>query len=62
MASYQYVFDDKKQQYSESPLHDWTSDAADALRQMGQAWSESIVNKNKRPQVTRINAGFDPFA
>ena len=52
IASYQYVLDEKTQQYSDTPLHDWCSDPADALRQLGQAWSPRL-DKGRKVQ-TRV--------
>ena len=61
LASYQYVFDEKTQQYGDSPLHDWTSDAADALRQMGQAWRENLSHKTRGAQVVTIPNKINVF-
>ena len=61
ISSYQYVFDDKTQQYSESPLHDWCSDASDALRQLGQAWSDNLKQKSRQPQAVQMKTKINPF-
>lgn len=63
IASYQYTFNDKTQQYSDTPLHDWCSDGADALRQLGQAWVPSL-SKGRRVQrrTVTIKTNINPFA
>jgi len=62
IASYQYVYDERTQQYSDSPLHDWCSDGADALRQIGQAWTDNLSKKHRTPQVVQMKTNINPFA
>lgn len=38
LANYQYVYDEKYETFRQSPLHNWASNAADALRQFGQGY------------------------
>lgn len=62
LSSYQYEFNEKLQQYSDTPLHDWTSDGADAFRQMGQAWTDTLAQRTRRKaQPTRMKVDIDPF-
>lgn len=61
LSSYQYVLNEKTQQYGDTPLHDWTSDGADAFRQMGQAWTERLTGATRRPQAVIMPMKIDPF-
>ena len=62
ITSYQYLFDEKTQQYGDSPLHDWCSDGADALRQIGQAWTDNLKQKTRQPKPVQMKTKINPFA
>jgi hypothetical protein len=57
VASYHREWDDKHQVYRDSPVHDWASHGADALRTMGVAWSE-MLKLDVKPAVM-VNASVD---
>ena len=40
LRQYRADYDDKKRVFRDTPLHDWTSHAADAARYMGMAYRE----------------------
>ena len=61
VSSYHYEFNEKTQQYTTTPVHDWSSDAADALRQIGQAWKDSIAKPHQAPQVHHADTSFNPL-
>lgn len=52
LASYRREFDETNQVYREKPVHDWSSNLADAFRQMAQAWDERFAQKG----ATRMGA------
>lgn len=39
LANYRYLFDEKYDTYRKTPVHDWSSNYADAFRQFGQGYS-----------------------
>jgi hypothetical protein len=52
LQSYRKEWDDKRQVYRDKPLHDWSSNYADALRQLGQRRAEqheSVGYRRKKP-------------
>lgn len=62
LRNYQYVFDEKYDTFRQTPLHNWASNAADAIRQYGQGYrqalsAEPFVSERRqkaiRKQVTR---------
>jgi len=62
ISSYQYIFDDKTQQYGDTPLHDWTSDAADAIRQLGQAWTPKLdKGRYQQPRLVTMPNKINVF-
>lgn len=63
LASYHREYDEKHQVFRNEPVHDWSSNGADAFRQMAQAWDERIALQ-KRPEVqtAQANMGFDVFS
>jgi len=61
LSSYQYEFNDKTQTYADSPLHDWSSDGADAFRQMGQAWSDKLTGRTRAAAVVTIPTKINVF-
>jgi phage terminase large subunit len=61
VASYHREWDDKHQRYKDAPVHDWASHGADALRQMGVAWSEILTHDVKPMPTAVMNHDFDVF-
>lgn len=64
LESYHKKYNEKTQAYSESPLHDWTSHAADSVRYMANARIQygrgpGSLTPNKLNQL-KANAGFGP--
>lgn len=43
LRNYQYIYDDKHDTFRQTPLHNWASNAADALRQYGQGYRHAIT-------------------
>lgn len=62
LASYHREYDDKNQVYRDVPVHDWSSNGADAFRQMAQAWNDRLALMD-RPALksVQMNTGFDVF-
>lgn len=64
LENYHKKYNEKTQSYSESPLHDWTSHAADAVRYMANARIQfgrgpGSLTPDKLNQL-KANAGFGP--
>lgn len=59
LRNYQYVFDEKYDTYRQTPLHNWASNAADALRQYGQGYPTALIEKpnisDRRKSAIRQN-------
>ncbi len=45
LKSYRRKWDEKNRRFSDTPLHDWASDPADAFRYLSMAWRELAVAK-----------------
>lgn len=61
LASYHREFDSKNNVYKNQPVHDWSSNSADAFRQMAQAWNDRLSLTTKRPQQVQTDFGFNVF-
>lgn len=61
LSQYHYNWDDKKGIFSDKPVHDWTSHAADAFRQLGAGWSDRLSRKLPEYKNTTYASGFDVF-
>jgi len=61
VTQYRYQFDDKKGVFGKTPVHDWSSHAADSLRQMGAAWSEILTRHTPKAVASEYKADFDVF-
>ena len=63
LASYHRVYDEKKDVYSDEPVHDWSSNSADAFRQMAQVWSTifELNKKTETPKQIIAQSSFDVF-
>jgi phage terminase large subunit len=64
LENYHKKYNEKTQSYSESPLHDWTSHAADSVRYMANARTQfgrgpGSLTPDKLNQI-KANAGFGP--
>lgn len=53
LMSYQYEWDDNKQMFKKSPLHDWASDPADAFGYLAQALGRDDNKPTAPPQPYR---------
>jgi len=53
LKSYHYEWDDTLKKFRDTPLHDWSSNPADAFRYLSVAWQES------KPAAKPENAKFD---
>jgi len=51
LASYHRKWDSLHETYADKPEHDWTSNFADAFRQMAQAWNDRLSLNVKRPTI-----------
>lgn len=54
LNSYHFPYDEDKQRFGDSPVHDWSSDCADAYEIIGQVWRNEI--KEKEPEKPRFLA------
>ena len=43
LRNYQYLYDEKYDTYRQTPLHNWASNGADALRQYGQGYPHALT-------------------
>jgi hypothetical protein len=64
LASYHRECDEKHQCYKDQPVHDWSSNDADAFRQMAQAWNDrlALTKRVSTAQPPRAAIDFDVFA
>ena len=62
LASYHREYDDAHQCYRDVPVHDWSSNGADAFRQMAQAWNDRLA-LTERPALesVRMKSSFNVF-
>ncbi len=61
VTSYHNEFDEAKQVYIDLPVHDWSSDLSDALRQLGQSQKPEKTAGTPAPQPVKIPINIDPF-
>lgn len=64
LTEYHYKYDDERKRYGDKPYHDWSSNAADALRMMAVAWRDQDFDQNNMQRFDRavtIDTSFDPF-
>ena len=62
LTQYRYEYDDKKGVFKKSPIHDWTSHAADSFRQLAVAWSDRLARpKQDYGHTTNYNTDFSVF-
>ena len=62
ISQYRYDYDDKRGVFRDTPLHDWSSHCADALRQLSMGWNEVLTQKDARvmPPIA-ANMSFEVF-
>jgi phage terminase large subunit len=60
IASYHREYDDKRQVFRDTPVHDWASHGADALQTLALGWQESMVSGH-RPQPRQAKVQFSVF-
>ena len=51
LRNYRKEYDDKRKQYRSSPLHDWSSHAADAFRYFAVAYKKDVKRTKRTPQI-----------
>lgn len=61
LSLYRNEYDEKRQIFRDSPLHDWTSHCADAFRTFAMAWTDRMSGGSRPMQATIINKGFNPL-
>ena len=62
LASYHREWDEKHQCYKDQPVHDWSSNSADAFRQMAQAWDDRLVLTKREPiRAAQMRMDFNVF-
>ena len=61
VASYHREWDDKHQVYKDSPVHDWASHGADALRMLAMGWNNRLNLEIKQPVATVAQSDFEVF-
>lgn len=52
LNSYHTAWDEDKQRFGDTPVHDWSSDCADAFEIIGQVWRNEV--KEKEPEKTKF--------
>lgn len=55
LRAYRKEWDEKGQVYRDHPLHDWTSNYVDAIRQAAQGYEPEVVRQEKRRKQSTIN-------
>jgi esterase/lipase len=60
IASYHREFDEKRNVFKDTPVHDWASHGADALQTLALGWQESMVSGH-RPQPRQAKVQFSVF-
>lgn len=61
IAQYRYDYDEKRGVFRDSPLHDWSSHCADALRQLGMGWQEVLTQKERSHAPMQAKTDFSVF-
>lgn len=56
LKNYRKEFDEKRNVYKDTALHDWASHGADAFRYFALAWTENIAKTNRAN--TNIDLGW----
>ena len=51
LKKYQFEFDEDRQRYRDTPLHDWASDYCDAFELGGQVWKTVVIPESEKPPV-----------
>lgn len=54
LNSYHFPYDEDKQRFGDTPVHDWASDCADAYEIIGQVWRNEV--KEKEPEKPKFLA------
>jgi phage terminase large subunit len=57
LNNYKYEWDDNRQMFKDNPLHDWSSDAADAFRYLAFAMEE-IMKRERGPDIINKSPGL----
>ena len=66
LSAYRYLFDEKYDTYRKTPVHDWSSNYADAFRQFGQGyapdrgWNASAPSDMSARRAEKIKPAFRP--
>jgi hypothetical protein len=63
LEQYRREWDDDRKCFKASPLHDWSSNPADAFRYLAQAWRPAPIIKPKAPivrgwQIPPVDEGY----
>lgn len=61
ISQYRYDYDEKRGVFRDTPLHDWASHCADALRQLAMGWSEVLTQKERDMSPVVAESDFDVF-
>lgn len=56
LNSYHFPYDEDKQRFGDTPVHDWASDCADAYEIIGQVWRNEVKEKEPEKQKFLVNA------
>lgn len=60
IRSYRKEWDEKHQVFRETPVHDWASHPADALRQLAMGFRDRMIFRKKRdPNMTKAKVNYD---
>ncbi len=63
ISQYRYDYDEKKGVFRDSPIHDWSSHCADALRQVAMGWQDrlGLDRGNRITKAVVANVDFNVF-
>ena len=61
ISQYRYDYDEKRGVFRDTPLHDWASHCADALRQLSMGWNEVLTQKERDFSPTVAKMEFEVF-
>lgn len=56
LNNYHFPYDEDKQRFGDTPVHDWASDCADAFEIIGQVWRNEIKEKEPEKPKFLVNA------
>lgn len=61
LSSYHREYDDVKQTFTDTPVHDWSSHGADALQTLALGFNEAMAEGHKQQAAVQAQVGFNVF-